>query len=527
MMSKPGRSVVLLLFFFFVMAGCERHPDPKIESPRVLFPGLFEAVQSARIFPDSKTFPDCKPKKDPDDILRRFRRERIKPDFDLKKFVGQNFDLPEVAAADYHSNIKMGAEAHIEELWKVLLRHPDEDSRYTSLIALPFPYIVPGGRFREIYYWDSYFTMLGLQESGRVDIIENMVRNFGFLIRTYGFIPNGNRTYYLTRSQPPFFSLMVKLLMDCKGDRADSVLLANRDVLEKEHHFWMDHKGKSKDVTGHEVPLPGNFVLNRYYDRGNWPREEAYAEDVNTAERSGRNLQEVYRELRSGAESGWDFSSRWLADGQSLPTIRTTEIIPVDLNCLLFHLEEMLAQVYRLTGDQKAETYMKNLAEKRKNAIIRFCWSPADGWFKDYDWKHQRQTESFTLAGTFPLFFRVATPGQADRVAAMIQRRFLKPGGLLTSLIVTGQQWDAPNGWAPLQWIAISGLSNYGKKALASDIARRWSHLNIRVFNKTGKLLEKYNVTDTTLLGGGGEYPNQDGFGWTNGVLLKILKKNF
>ena len=526
-MSLKTRIIIPSLFFLLCSAGCKENQSGKHQSPRELFPGLFEAVQSAGIFEDSKTFTDCIPKRKPEHIIKDYMESRAKPGFKLDAFVKENFELPEHAGNNYKSNIANGVEAHINQLWSLLQRNPDKSVQYSSRIALPFSYVVPGGRFREIYYWDSYFTMLGLEESGRADLIESMVNNFAYLIRNYGFIPNGNRTYYLTRSQPPYFSLMVKLLMSTKKGKADSVLLANRDALEKEYHFWMDDKGEKEGASGHVVHLERGLRLNRYYDAGDWPREEAYNEDVKTAVESKRPKPQVYRELRSGAESGWDFSSRWFADGKTLPAIRTTEIIPVDLNCLIYHLETMLVRAYQAAGDKKAEEFMSGEAERRKKAILRLCWDRGAGWFRDYDWKNGRQTQPLTLAGVYPLYFGIVSAGQADSVALLLQRSFLKAGGLVTTLNNTGQQWDAPNGWAPLQWMAIAGLRNYKKDELASEIAGRWSRQNIRIFNKTGKLLEKYNVIDTTLVAGGGEYPNQDGFGWTNGVLIKMLKMKY
>ena len=518
-------SKVVLLLLLFVVASCRENVQTKNRSPRDLYPGLFVAVQVSHLFPDSKTFPDCVPNRDPEDILKDYEEQKGKSGFNLKTFVEENFTFPEEAAKNYKSDIHAGVEMHISTLWEVLKRRPDKSNQYSSLIALPQPYIVPGGRFREVYYWDSYFTMLGLEENQRVDLIENMVNNFAYLIRTYGFVPNGNRTYYLTRSQPPYFSLMLRLLMDNKKLKSDSVLAANKDALEREHHFWMDDKGVKEGTSSHVVYMPGGEILNRYYDAGNWPREEAYAEDIAAAAESKLPKQEAYRHLRSGAESGWDYSSRWLSDGKTLKTIHTTDIIPVDLNCLLYHMEVMLARSYGTSGDKKAAEFMTQSAEKRKKAIVKYCWDKGSGWFRDYDWKASKMTPAISLAGVFPLFFNIASVGQADSVARMIQQRFLKLGGLVTTLSNTGQQWDSPNGWAPLQWMAIAGLSNYKKEELSQEIAKRWSKQNIRVFNKTGKLLEKYNVMDTTLIAGGGEYPNQDGFGWTNGVLMKIISR--
>ena len=134
------------------------------------------------------------------------------------------------------------------------------------------------------------------------------------------------------------------------------------------------------------------------------------------------------------------------------------------------------------------------------------------------------QKKSLTLAAAFPLFFEIASGSQAERVAKILKQHFLQPGGLISTTETTGQQWDAPNGWAPLQWIAIIGLRNYKQDELAKEIARRWMNINEKVYHDTGKMMEKYNVVETDLKAGGGEYPSQDGFGWTNGVYLALEK---
>jgi alpha,alpha-trehalase len=151
---------------------------------------------------------------------------------------------------------------------------------------------------------------------------------------------------------------------------------------------------------------------------------------------------------------------------------------------------------------------------------LHYCWDAAAGFFFDYNHAQQTLSDHFTLAGVFPLFFKVAAAGQAEQVAKCVEQKFLYPGGLATTLADTGQQWDAPNGWAPLQWIAYIGFSNYAYTDLAAKIRRNWMQNNEKVYAETGKMMEKYNVTDLNLLAGGGEYPNQDGFGWTNGVYL-------
>jgi alpha,alpha-trehalase len=233
----------------------------------------------------------------------------------------------------------------------------------------------------------------------------------------------------------------------------------------------------------------------------------------------------LYAHLRAGAESGWDYSCRWFSDSNDFSTIHTTEIVPVDLNCLLYNLEQLLAKVNRLSNEDSKAALFSAAAEKRKQAILKYCWNKELQLFTDYDTVSNTCTSVQSLATATPLFVGIATQQQADAVAAALQQLFLKDGGLLTTLYETGQQWDAPNGWAPLQWMSIVGLENYGHHALATEIAKRWIKLNKDVFARTGKLMEKYNVVDTHLEAGGGEYTGQDGFGWTNGVLLALMKK--
>ncbi|UKT62606.1 alpha,alpha-trehalase TreF [Pedobacter mucosus] len=511
------RYFILFLFFLSVSANAQLQ-----KSPRQLYPGLFEQIQLSGIYPDSKTFVDAIPKKDPKLIMREYLAFKGNSDFVLKNFVAQNFSAPISHTALYTSNIGAGIEKHLDTLWTVLKRNPDTVSG-TSLLALPKPYIVPGGRFREIYYWDSYFTMLGLKEAGKIATIKDMVDNFAYLIRTYGFIPNGNRTYYLTRSQPPFFSLMVSLL----AESDPSVKVKDyKDALEKEYAFWM--KGNETIQNGkainHLVKLKDGTLLNRYFDSGNLPREESYAEDFKSSNLSKQPKAEFYSNVRSAAESGWDFSTRWFADGKDFGTIITTDLIPVDLNCLMFNLENVIAKAYGQEGNAAKSKSFKQKALKRKAAILRYCWSPSLKFFTDYNWKTQTLSKQQTLAATSPLFFQIATKDQAKLVSDKIEKDFLKNGGLISTLTKSGQQWDSPNAWAPLQWISIAGLNHYGFNKLADTISQRWINLNTKVFKQTGKLMEKYDVTQTESLGGGGEYPLQDGFGWTNGVLLKLIK---
>lgn len=206
--------------------------------------------------------------------------------------------------------------------------------------------------------------MLGLKESGEYELMDNMVQNFAYLIDQYGHIPNGNRTYYLSRSQPPFFSLMLELLASVKGD---DVFRTYRPALEKEYRYWMDQSANTK----HVVPMPDGSVLNRYWDQLDIPRQESHLEDIKTAGlASPETAKAIYRHLRSAAESGWDFSSRWLKDGKTLPTIETTNLIPMDLNCLLHHMETTLARMQALDGNEMAAGSYRMAAQKERMPSI-------------------------------------------------------------------------------------------------------------------------------------------------------------
>jgi alpha,alpha-trehalase len=518
-----------LLASAVVQAQAPAAPAGPLSTPRQLYPGLFEAVQLGRVYADGKTFVDALPSggATPTEIVAAYEKQRTQPGFDLKAFVAQYF-TPPVASTDlYRSNVQAGVLAHLDTLWTVLRRPAQpEPVPYSSLLPLPRPYVVPGGRFREMYYWDSYFTMLGLQQAGRTATVRDMVADFASLIDRYGHIPNGTRTYYLTRSQPPFFALMVQLLAQAEGPSSQAYTQF-RPQLQREYAYWTADGAQPAPGTAQRlaVRMPGGELLSRYWDDSDQPREESYREDVEAAKTSPQPPAEFYRNARAAAASGWDFSTRWFVPGQGLGTIRTTRLVPVDLNCLLLTLEQTLARAAHQAGDSSEAPRYRQRARARAAAIRRYCWDDKAGFYSDYDLDARQPTPARTLAAVFPLAYGVATPAQAALVAGHLRREFLRPGGLLTTPVASGQQWDAPNAWAPLEYMAIMGLRRYGQQALADTVAYRWMRVNVRGFAQTGKLLEKYNVEATgSAAGGGGEYPLQDGFGWTNGVLLTLLK---
>jgi alpha,alpha-trehalase len=493
-------------------------PDP----PQVLFKDLFSAVQTAQIYADGKAFPDAVPTEAPAEILRQYHAERPESPAALEHFVAAHFALPAEFTGVTSPPARVSIVAHIDGLWDTLTRTTTAAPPYSSLLTLPAPYVVPGGRFREMYYWDSYFTMLGLATSGRQDLVTDMVQDFAYLIDTYGHVPNGTRSYYLSRSQPPFFFAMVALLSPKDPAAAYAQYLPQ---LRREHAFWMQGERGLRPGAPHRrvVAMPDGSILNRFWDDRDTPRDEAYREDSELARSSGRPAPQLYRDIRAAAESGWDFGSRWFADGHTRATIDTTEIVPVDLNSLLFGLENAIQAGCRRRGEQACAREFARRAAARRRAVDRYLWDTPMGAYLDYRWTRKVRTPRVSAATLYPLFVSLSSKSQAAEVGNITARELLEAGGIVSTTLKTGQQWDAPNGWAPLQWVAISGLRAYGQAPLAATIACRWMAVVNGVYRQSGKLVEKYDVINTGRSGGGGEYPLQDGFGWTNGVMRRLM----
>lgn len=488
---------------------------------------LFADAQLAGIFPDSKTFVDSRPRRPAAQIAADYANQKGNAGFSIKAFVDSNFEMPKAAGAVNSTERAATVELHVKSLWPALTREADVADPQSSLVPLPNSYVVPGGRFREVYYWDSYFTMLGLVQSGRTDLVRHMLENFAYLVQRVGHIPNGNRTYYLSRSQPPYFGAMIGLYAQATDSAQALVFLP---ALEKEYEFWMEGSTRLTPGSAHRrvVRLADGAILNRYWDDLPEPRPESYRED----QRLGQTLPNdsartvFYRNIRASAESGWDFSSRWMRDSKDLRSLETIDLIPVDLNSLLYHTERTIAalRAFRKSpGDADVAVRFRAAAERRRAALLAHAWDSGEGFFFDFRWKTgARVTDRPTMAAAAPLYFGLATTDQGKAVAARLERDFLKPGGFTTTLIQSGQQWDAPNGWPPLQWLGMEGVRRYGRADLADRARDQYLAVIRRTYLATGKMTEKYDVVDLNRPAGGGEYPTQDGFGWTNGVALAL-----
>jgi alpha,alpha-trehalase len=430
------------------------------------------------------------------------------------------------------------AELGVGGLSRIELRRLPADTRELrehGLLYLPHPYVVPGGRFNEMYGWDSYFILLGLLRDDEVAAARDMVDNFLYEIEHYGTILNANRTYYLTRSQPPFLTRMLLGVFARTSDRA--WLEASVAAAERHYRFWTSEP--------HLVPATG---LSRYYDLGEGPAPEVLSDERDAQGRSHYDrVREYYRTHetsdydearfydakadrltplfykgdRSMRESGFDPSNRF-----GPMNVDITDYVPVCLNALLYQMERDLAEIGTILGDGEAAKLWEARAAERRERMERLSWDEDEGLYLDYNFV-KRARRKYPFATTFyPLWVGAASPARAARVARGLAR-FEAQGGLLTSTTASGNQWDAPFGWAPLQLVAVDGLRRYGHQDDASRIARKFITLVTREFERSGTIVEKYDVVrGATDVAGDirfGYAENQVGFGWTNGVYLELL----
>ncbi|KAG8141697.1 hypothetical protein E2320_007255, partial [Naja naja] len=370
---------------------------------------------------------------------------------------------------------------------------------------------------------DSFWILEGLLLSNMAATAKGLIQNFLYLVSKFGHIPNGGRVYYERRSQPPLLSLMMESYLSHTNDTEEHIYL-----LEAEYRFWQDHR--AVNISGGK-----QYSLNRYNVQVGEPRPESYMKDVELAkglqEEAQRNL---WAELQSAAESGWDFSSRWFLPGSPslqdlLLDTRVRGIVPVDLNAILCKVEQLLATFYQVLGDGEKASRFWAARRQRVDALTAVLWNEEAGVWLDYHFLRQRHNPTFYPSNLSPLWAEcdVDLP-RAEKVLRYLEESsaLSYANGLPTSLTQTGEQWDFPNAWAPLQHMVITGLvksSSARARELAFSLAQRWLQMNLAVYEKHGGMFEKYDVEGDGKPGGGGEYPVQEGFGWTNGVALQLL----
>lgn len=514
---------------------------------------LLDAVQKAHIFPDSKHFVDMPMLYDPETTLTAFSQLSNKSDANiLREFVSKYFTEPgtELKAcqqADWIPEPKSFEKIHdpvyrqwaysIHAKWRTLCRRMKDEVRQNpdrySLIYSAHPFVAPGGRFREFYYWDTYWIIKGLLASEMYNSTKSIILNLADMIHRFGFVPNGGRIYYLQRTQPPLFAGCVHEYFKATNDLA--FVKQMLPLMEKERAYWQKQRSVELQTENGD-----NVHFYQYRVDAHGPRPESYKEDLETVAHieNENGKKQVWSDIASACESGWDFSSRWFSHDESNPfrntirSIRTTRVVPVDLNAFACWNEAIMTDLYTAIGNKTQADSHRHDYETMKYNMKRLFWNAEKGTWFDLDLDTGNQIEEYYVSNPTPLFAKCAHNSKdvADKVLDYLKSSGAAAyiGGLPTSFVHSGEQWDSPNGWAPTNHIVIEALRSSKDTRVqeaAFRLADKWIQTNYFVFIRSGgKMFEKYNVeTWKSQAGGGGEYEVQEGFGWTNGVILDLL----
>ncbi len=403
-----------------------------------------------------------------------------------------------------------------------------------GLLYLPHPYVVPGGRFNEMYGWDSFFIILGLLRCNNIKQAKMIVDNLIYQVRYYEKVLNTNRSYHLDRSQPPLLSQMVLSVFHVTQDtKWLNDLLA---ALEDYYQYWLtgphlfSELGLSRYYSSNHQPAPEVYSELDLFKNDHYARVKEYyrahrvqAYDVNEfyCFKENKLNKNFYQGDRSMRESGFDPSSRYGPFG-----VAVTDYAPVCLNSLLYQYEKDLAEIYQILGEKNLNQCWLKKADDRSKLINLYCWEQDLGYYFDYNVKRKRVRPYIYATTFYPLWAGIASKDQACRIVQNLPA-LESPGGLMTSAYFTGNQWDAPFGWAPLHYFAIKGLTNYGYHKVAKRLAYKFVKVINQEFKASGTIYEKYdlskltsNVKHTLKFG---YVSNEIGFGWTNGVYLELL----
>lgn len=515
---------------------------------------LLAAVQSASLWPDSKTFVDCPTRGSASVVLASFeaaQRNGGAAPLELEAlsaFVSRSFAAPgaELEAcepADWQEEVGWFAELPAEaaefaralhQLWRTLCRKSVSPPGCTSsLLPLPHPFFIPGDRFRETYYWDTFWIVRGLLASELHASAHGVCLNLLHLLDAHGFVPNGARSYYLLRSQPPLLSHMVAAVHARTPGGCAPLLARALPLLQREWAFWTSGQRSVLVRTSSAV-----HRLSRYFASQAVPRPESWREDVATcAGLAPAAAAALHVELASAAESGWDFSSRWL-EGASLRTLRTTRTVPADLNAFLLALARHIAAFARALGQARIAEEFDVHAEAQAMAIKTVLWNETAAQWRDFvldpapgAGEHTGRPSTALVASNWvPLWCGAVAPDSPEAarcVASLAASGLIQPGGLATSDVDSGEQWDAPNSWPPLVHMLAEGCARCGDpgRRLGSHIAGCYLRTTRLGWAAAGQMHEKYDARRADGgRGGGGEYAPQVGFGWTNGACLALLQ---
>lgn len=562
---------------------------------------VLATVQAAAVFPDSKTFVDMPAKSSLPSVAEAFSARGA----NLTAWVDQQFaapasDLTDTVPSDWQARpaqLEAVQNATLREwgvsvnaVWKQLSRQANFDSaqfaaRHT-LLALPKNMIVAGERFREMYYWDMLPTAAGLLRSGMLDTVQGQVSNMIAMLDSVGFVPNGARRYYSAgpckRSQPPILSeLVVLVYQELPSKNAKLQWLINTlPALQREWAWWMSTHVVTAATPAGKDPASQPLYL-RFTTNATSPRPESWAEDNHTASALAGYASEqdaadagLFAAISAAAESGWDFSSRWLRDPMDLATFHTPCVLPADLHAIAYRwalnlawLTDQLGAVSKQPAfllESSGQAYAA-AAARIAMALRSTLWDAGTSQWRD--WHLDAGTPARAKAHTCPASFNatqlpgarasqvhaasnfiplwagcghpavnatrqmygvpcVASAGMPDAraaAAALQAGQLWLPGGVPATTLATGQQWDFPSAWAPNQWMLVGGLESVGANAAARELAERWINSNFLGWERAGVMFEKYNASRPGWHSSGGEYKPQVGFGWTNGVALDFL----
>jgi len=536
---------------------------------------MADMVQQYDYFNDSKYFVDMPMKQHPADILNAFNvrilhNQTIIGHPDLQKqavrhFIEEHFDIPgsditECVPLDFHKESlppTLSTKIHddklrefaseIYALWTYLCRtispsvyaHPE---RY-SLIPLKHPQmLISGGRFREIYYWDSFWVIQGLLVCDMHDSAKQTLENLMFLTEQFGHTPNGNRLYYQNRSQPPLLTLMMNLIYEAEGNN-DSFIRQHREflyILKQDYLWWMEQQSLTIKRLNSEEAESANveeeYTVNLYFVRSSQPRPEGYVEDMALVDhlknQSVKARNKAFSAVRAGAEAGWDFSSRWCTlhfCADDLSNIDTLNIVPVELNAYFYRIEQLLATYFAVIGDVENARYFEDAQRRRYRVLTEFLWDETEGVWRDWNVRDRQFVDEVSSSNYFPLWVLPYDATMAEGVLLHLNASgLIREGGVATTMVEDGQQWDWPNAWPPIQYVITEIARRYGEEV---EVAR-WIERNVSQsfisaayigWQESGFMHEKYDVLHIGDSGKGGEYTPQTGFGWTNAVAFSFL----
>nr|XP_022911637.1 trehalase-like [Onthophagus taurus] len=522
-------------------------------SPIYCYGKLLTTIQNSRIFHDSKTFVDMKMRRTVfetvgafnllmtqyDDspsreVLESYVRDYFEQESELEDWFPLDF-MPEPKFLDTIRDPEMNNFAkHLVWLWPKLGRKLKQEVHLSpeqySLIPLSNGIIIPGGRSREIYYWDTYWIINGLLISEMYETARGLIDNLIYTVKIYGFVPHGGRIYYAQRSQPPLLTCMAANYIRYTNDV--DWLRSNILFLKRELKHW-----RSKRMIPIEVNLH-TYNMAHYAIEGHGPRPESFHDDVEITSHleTEKEKEEVYINIKSAVQSGWTFSSRWIYDEEgdskaSLSHTQTTLIIPVDLNAFIHKAFSDMSYLFGKLGNVERQVYWQEKADDIAFAIDKVLFDQKDLTWYDYNIKLRAHRKKFYASNFTPLWTGAYKKEDTAKVAKGTVDYITKmglldyKGGMPTSLEYSGQEWDFPNAWPPLQAILVQGLERTGQpeaQIMAKQMATRWVHANLQGYNESGVMYEKYNCVEAGKYGTG-EYIPQVGFGWSNSVVLEFI----